>query len=258
VNPHTGRLTITRSARHEATMEGLLGDLFKSRDTQQKERIAAEQTKLDSIKESFIHHHHQRVADIQDNLNEFATAMTKISNKIKGKRLDPTKFATLVLPEDTVIWSVLSKDAGVHAAVLSAVRNIFGSNGSGDSLKIFYRKTEAYTVWEDLEDRQLTEAGTKATEAGYRPDFISWALASVAHEKAAADAMIHVSEEFVHFIDHEKAALKPDITTQNISDMMKRVSAVKWAVFDALDHVGSEHRFTETIDVAHVISNCYK
>ena len=252
--------TEKRRQRLELATEGLLGTLFKSGATKQKERIASAIQRLDALKAKATKDLLWHKERIRKNLEEFSKHMKEISTDLKGSTPDKAAFSKYTLPEYLVYFSVIQRDVSIHAEVLNCVKQVLHGSDPQEAYKKL-RSSLKYVCWDELDDEKMTDedGDTTAAAAGYTENFIPWAIALVASETSAANAMIAESENVLGFIDRQKANLKPDDSPEKIGNVLKLCHDVEWAIQLALYGVGTDKRYREIVTVAtHIAGDCYK
>lgn len=242
----------------EASIEGLLGNLFKSKTTRQKERIAQAIEKIDEEKKNFEKYTKTEFESANENLNQYKTLIIKIQASIKNKKFNQKLFNEMTLEEDEVKFEFIQQDMIVHKNVVSYLNELFHSNDPDTIIEKFGKDHHYIRFDGDDENNIYAEHGDKVSSS-YPSSFISYATNMISEETKAVDEVFSMSKNVIPFIDKQKLLIKEDTSSEDIMKIVHRCHEVAITVSYFQSNVANCSKLHEVAHMAaRIAKECYE
>jgi hypothetical protein len=252
--------TEKRRQRLELATESLVGDLFKSGTTKQKERVEKALATINEIKKKNSENHIENVESCTEHFSKYSRGMTEVASHVKNKKFDINSYKKFIVPEGTIYFHILKGDMDNHAKVRSLVEKLFTDSDIDAALKAL-DNAPAYMWYEEAGDDEYVpeDRDTLASAAGYSSDFISYALSTVSIAKQAIDAMISLSARTGALIEKQKTSITATISPVELDKVIQRCRKISTEINYATHATADEHCFGEFLSMAELFSKeCYK
>lgn len=208
------------------SLEGILGNVFLSKEMRQREQIVKAHSEIDVIKTKCETDLGATLKDRRDRLVLYKKHINKISDDLNGKRFSTTAYNDLKLDDEFYKFRCIRASIDNIPKEISVAKKLLVDDTIKSAPEYIKGCCTGHFFFDDPADDDMTSDGDTLSRAGYKPDFITYAFSTVPIFEHALEDMEAIKSSALSWLEKRKLLVTMKITQVEINHIVSHSRAV--------------------------------